>query len=393
MKGSLRIATVAGTGVFLHWSFLLLITWLFAAQLATSGLAAALETLAFVSAIFLCVTLHELGHVLMARRFGVRTRDITLLPIGGVARLRNIPKEPYKELLIALAGPAVNVAIAAMLFVGMAVSGVEIASAGVGLAEISLLNSLMWFNVIVVAFNMLPAFPMDGGRVFRALLARRRTYLDATRTAARLGQAIAVVFFTLGLFVNWVLAIIGVFVFLGAAAEARTVEVHAMTENATVYDAMVTDFRMLSGGDSLGDAAEALLTTSQSEFPVHLHDGRLGLLTRNTLLRHLQMDGPRARIGQVIECAAPKVTPGQPLDRVADRMAETGGAVIVVNSLGEVVGLLTPENVQEWILVEQAMDAFSKGPATTMRVHPSNNWYQTTPGAARDPDRYSMPLT
>ncbi len=359
MKGSLRIATVAGTGVFLHWSFLLLVAWVFTAQLAVGGLTAALNMMAFIGAIFLCVTLHELGHVLMAKRFGVRTRDITLLPIGGVARLQSIPKEPAKELLIALAGPAVNVAIAAVLYVAMAVSGLGGEPFG-DVAQGSLINSLLWFNVAVVAFNMLPAFPMDGGRVLRALLAQRHDYVAATRTAAKFGQMIAVAFFMIGLFTNWILAIIGVFVFLGAAAEARFVEVHAAAEGATVYDAMLTDFQILSAHDSLGDAAEALLTGSQTDFPVRLPSGEIGLLTRNTLFAGLRDSGPNTPLADVVRLRAPTTTPGKALDTIMDLMAETRGSVVVVNSLGDVVGLLTPENIQEWMTVESAIDSFSQ---------------------------------
>lgn len=357
MKGSLRIGTVAGTGVFLHWSFLMLFAWLFVSQALGNGLIAALQTMLFIAAVFLCVTLHEIGHATMARRFGIRTQDITLLPIGGVARLQSIPKEPHKELLIALAGPVVNVVIAAGLYAGMAISGVSTAPVEGSLTEASFLSSMLWFNVIVVAFNMLPAFPMDGGRVFRALLALRKGYVEATQTAAKFGQAIALVFIVLGVMSNWLLALVGVFVYLGAMAEAKAVEVQAVAAGATASDAMLTEFRVLSGRDSLGDAAAALLAGSQCDFPVDLENGETGLLTRVVLLKELKARGPAVALEDVVQLPAPSVPVGMSLERAMETLGTTRGPVLVVGAFGEAVGVLTPENVQEWVLVESALAA------------------------------------
>ena len=355
MKGSLRIATVAGTGVFLHWTFFVLIVWLFVSQAIGSGLMAAVETLLVVGAVFLCVTLHEIGHAAMAARFGIRTQDITLLPIGGVARLRKMPEEPRKELAIALAGPAVNVVIAAGLYAGMWMSGLNVLPVEQAVLQASFLTSMFWFNVIVVAFNMIPAFPMDGGRVFRALLAIRRGYVDATRTAARIGQAIAVVFIVLGLMYNWLLAFVGAFVYFSAMAESRAVEVRLLAMGATASDAMQTRVRMLDWSDRLEYAAEETLAGAQSEFPVLLENGTTGVLTRSMLLRELKSRGPLVSLGEVIRSAAPEVPAGMPLEKAMEILARTRSALLVVNSLSEPVGLLTVASVDEWILIETAL--------------------------------------
>jgi len=360
MKGSLRIGTVGGTGVFLHWSFLALFGWLFLSQAVGSGLPAALQMALFVSAVFLCVTLHEIGHATMARRFGIGTQDITLLPIGGVARLDRIPEEPRKELLIALAGPVVNVVIAASLYVGMKISGMTVLTAEGTMTEGSILTSLFWFNVIIVAFNMLPAFPMDGGRVFRALLARRRDYVEATQTAAQVGQAIAVVFVVLGAMSNWMLVVVGLFVMLGAAAESKAVEVRALAAEASAADAMMSNFHILTGHQSLRDAASTLLEGSQSDFPVLLSNGQTGLLTRSTLLSELKSRGPAATLDDVVQTPASRVSSGESLERSMESMAVTRGPVLVVNSLQETIGLLTPDNVQEWLVVKRALNASTK---------------------------------
>lgn len=372
MKGSLRIGTVAGTGVFLHWSFLLLFGWLFISQVSENGFMAALQTLLFIGTVFLCVTLHEIGHATMARRFGIRTQDITLLPIGGVARLCRIPEEPEKELLIALAGPVVNVVIAASLYAGMLISGLNVSPIEGSLAEASFLVSIFWFNVVVVAFNMLPAFPMDGGRVFRALLARRRSYVEATQSAARIGQAIAMAFIFIGLMSNWMLAIVGVFVFLGATAEAKSVEVRALTSGATAADAMLTDYVTFEGHHRLGDVARELLAGSQTTFPVRLSNGQTGLLIRPMLLSALKSHGPAATLDEVIEKAAPSIPAGMSLDESMEKLAEVRGPVLVVNSLSQPVGLLTLDNFQEWVQVEtvlQSRSASSKNPPHTPKDH------------------------
>ena len=359
MKGSLRIGTVAGTGVFLHWSFLLLFGWLLVTQASESGLIAAMHTLLFIGTVFLCVTLHEIGHATMARRFGIHTQDITLLPIGGVARLCRIPEEPKKELLIALAGPVVNVVIAASLYAGMLISGLKVLPIEGALIEESFLTSIFWFNVVVVAFNMLPAFPMDGGRVFRALLARRRGYVEATQSAARIGQAIAMAFIFIGLTSNWLLAVVGVFVLLGATAEAKSVEVRALTAGATVADAMLTDYVTLDGRHRLGDAAHELLAGSQTTFPVRLSNGQTGLLIRPKLLHALKSNGPDTVLDEVIHQPAPSVPAGMSLDQSMEKLAEARGPLLVVNSLSQPVGILTLDNFQEWVQVETVLKSLS----------------------------------
>src|SRR5690242_9787644 len=221
MKWSWRIGRLLGIDVYMHATFLILLVWLgISYYLPPPGLAEVINGLTLIVALFAIVILHEMGHALMARRFGIRTKDITLLPIGGVARLERMPEDPRQELLVALAGPAVNVALAGLLFAVLAPTmgrGVlwawneEMRTLG------AFLGQMLWVNVALVLFNLIPAFPMDGGRVLRALLAMRMDYAQATRIAAQIGQGIAVVFGLTGLFFNPFLVIIALFVWVGAA--------------------------------------------------------------------------------------------------------------------------------------------------------------------------------
>lgn len=212
-----KLGNVAGIGVYVHWSFWLLPAWILLSS--GGGLGGALSTVLFVFAIFGCVVLHELGHALTARHFNIGTRDITLYPIGGVASLERIPRRPSQELAIALAGPAVNVVIAAVLFVLLLVVGVGTQGLVFKFTGGSFFVNLLLVNVALVVFNMLPAFPMDGGRVLRALLAMRLPYLRATEIAVRVGQAVAILLGLVGLFTGGTLLFIALFVFLAAQAE------------------------------------------------------------------------------------------------------------------------------------------------------------------------------
>src|SRR5208337_2564787 len=284
MGWSWRIGRIAGIDVYVHPTFLLLVAWVAMTHfLAHGDWTEALSGVIFILALFGIVVLHELGHALTARHYGIRTRDITLLPIGGVARLERMPEDPWQELVVALAGPAVNVVLAAGIYFALALGrGVESLDESVRVGG-GLLDQLFWVNVSLVAFNVLPAFPMDGGRVLRALLAMRLDYVRATQVAASIGQGMAVLFAFLGLFFNPFLIFIGLFVWLGAAQEARMVQMRSALAGIPVRRAMITEFRTLRPDDTLDQAVEHIRSGFQQDFPV-VEDGRLvGVLTRSDL--------------------------------------------------------------------------------------------------------------
>jgi len=239
MSWSLNMGSVAGTAIRIHVTFLLFLAWIFGVNYFSGGPQVALSSLLFVVLLFLCVLLHEFGHIFTARRFGVRTPDVILLPIGGVARLERIPEKPSEEFLIAIAGPAVNVVIALLL---IAVGGAKLTaghlSSTLEAANVSMVDRLAAVNLFLALFNLIPAFPMDGGRVLRALLATRFGYVRATEVAAMIGQGVAFVLGFLGLFGNPLLIFIAIFVYLAASSEAHLVATRAMSRGVPVTSAM-----------------------------------------------------------------------------------------------------------------------------------------------------------
>jgi Zn-dependent protease/CBS domain-containing protein len=308
----------------------------------------------FILLLFLCVVLHEFGHALAAKSFGINTPDITLLPIGGVARLERMPEEPKQELIIALAGPAVNVVIALGLLVAIDWRG----AADRSVVEASTLPAkLLAINVMLVLFNLLPAFPMDGGRVLRALLATRLSYARATQIAASIGQGCAFVFGFIGLLWNPFLLFIALFVYIGASQEAALAQMKDVSRRFPVSSAMVREFRSLPLTATLQEAVDALLATSQHDFPVVDENGGVaGMLTRHDLISALRKDDPAIRVGDVMRRDIPTVTTGTRFEEAFRIMQECNcPAVPVLDSMKRLVGLLTPENVSELMMVQSAL--------------------------------------
>jgi stage IV sporulation protein FB len=356
MKWSYTIGHIAGTAIKVHVTFLVLLAYLAFGGFEAGGLEGAIGAAVMLLALFACVLLHEFGHILMARRFGVRTPDVILLPIGGVARLERIPSEPRQELLIAIAGPLVTLAIAVLLFLSLAAAGTPPRLGGLEQGE-GLLDFLFRANVWLLAFNMIPAFPMDGGRVLRALLASRLGLVRGTRLAANLGQAFATVGGLYGLMSGQpLLALVAFFVFLGAGAEASAVETRAAGQGLSVAQMMVTQFRTIPVYATLGQAVELLLSTEQREFPVVDNLGRTeGILTRDNLIRGLSQRGPGSTVAEAMTAGAPVVAPTLAFEDALDRLRSSGlPAIPVVDGGGQLVGLLTMDNITDLLLVRRA---------------------------------------
>jgi len=362
MRGSFQVGRIAGIDVKIHVTFFLLLAWIGYIYYRSGGMPAAVEGVIFVVLIFLCVLLHELGHALAARRYGIKTPDITLLPIGGVARLERMPDKPSEEVVVALAGPAVNVGIALVLWIVIGLAG------GLPSPEImqetgsSLLVRLFAVNIWLVLFNIIPAFPMDGGRVLRALLAMRMNYARATQVAASIGQGIAFAFFILGLWWNPMLLLIAVFVYFGAGNEAAFARMKSVSRDLRVSAAMVTQFQTLPLDATINEAVEALLRTSQHEFPITDDNGKVhGILTRDDMIAALRKSGPETPVAEVMRVDIPAVSQSMLFDRAFELMQQCRcPALPVLDSAGRLVGLFTPENVGEMMMVQSAIQSRSR---------------------------------
>jgi stage IV sporulation protein FB len=357
MRWSLNIGTIAGTAIRIHITFLLFLVWIFAADYASGGPDEAWGGLAFMVALFACVLAHEFGHIFTARAFGVATPDVTLLPIGGVARLERIPEEPRQEFLIAIAGPAVNVVIAFVLWgiAGAHLDAGELAS--VDDAHLSMIDRLAAVNLFLAVFNMIPAFPMDGGRVLRALLATRMGHTRATETAAAVGQAAAFLLGFAGLFFNPLLIFIAVFVYLAASSEAHMVALKEMSHGVPVTNAMITQLAKLTPDAHVDEAVEALLRTSQSEFPVVDAQGKpVGLLGRGDLIRAVRELGPQARVADVMDPKVPSVGHRCCLEDALRLLQEKSApAVAVTDADGRLIGLVTSETIGQMMMLREAL--------------------------------------
>jgi Zn-dependent protease/predicted transcriptional regulator len=379
MGWSWRIGRIAGIDVYVHPTFLLLLVWVALAHFfAHNDLGEALYGLVFVLALFGIVVLHELGHALTARRYGVRTRDITLLPIGGVARLERIPEDPWQELAIAVAGPAVNVVMAAAIYLGLVLARGLSLSPPDAVIRVGggFLQQLFWVNVMLVVFNMVPAFPMDGGRVLRALLAMRLDYVRATQTAASIGQVFALLFGLLGLFYNPFLIFIAVFVWLAGTQEAGLVTLRSALGDIPVMRAMITDFRALRSDDPLAQAVAHLLGGFQQDFPV-LEDGRLvGVLTRNDLAAGLGQYGPETRVGEVMQREFVTADPREMLQTAFSRLQEGHCRTLPVVKEGRLLGLLTADNLAEVLMIQEALRAARRPDVFGRPRGPREAWVQ-----------------
>ena len=361
MRWQWKIGRFAGIDVYVHVTFLLLIGWVgYNYWLEFRELSRVFIGILFILALFVCVILHEYGHALTARKYGIKKRDITLYPIGGVARLERIPDRPIEELWVALAGPAVNLVIAVVLIAYLLLTNSLTPIGEMSLARGTFIERLMALNVYLALFNLIPAFPMDGGRVLRALLALRLDYVQATQIAAYIGQGIAFLFGFIGLFSNPFLIFIALFVWIGAAQEASMVQMRNSIGGIPVTRAMQTDFQMLSPSDTLGRAVELILSGSQHDFPVVENGRAVGILDRDTLISALSRNGQSTPVGEVMHRDLPEIDSHDMVETALMRLQESGSKTLPVTHNGQLVGLITRENMTEFLMIRSALKAARK---------------------------------
>jgi Zn-dependent protease/CBS domain-containing protein len=352
MRWSLTIGRFGGTAVKIHITFVILLAWIGFSAWQQQGPAAAADSLVFILLLFACVLLHEFGHILVGRRYGIATPEVTLLPIGGVASMQRIPEKPAQELAVAIAGPLVNLAIAIVLVV---ISGQFNLADFMRLddSQISLVSRLAAANVFLAVFNLVPAFPMDGGRVLRALLAMEMGRPRATQIAASIGQAFAFALGFLGLFGNPLLIFIAIFVYVAAAGEAQMSAIHESARGLTVAQAMETSFAAVPAEAKLSDAVETLLATAEHEFPVvDAFRKPVGMMLRKDILAALKDHDREAPVAGFMRAPVETLRATTPLEAALDRFGQLEtSALCVVDADGVLVGLLTRQNLAEMMMI------------------------------------------
>ena len=348
LAGTVGRVRIFGVPIRLHFTFLLLLVFLL--FIGIGGQQSGATTALYILALFASVLLHEVGHALVARWYGIRTREIVMYPIGGVSRLESQPKG-RQELLISTAGPLVNLLIAVILLATqrdlLPLETLRVPT------DANLIERIALGNLLLGLFNLLPAYPMDGGRILRSLIALRKPEDEATRIAASAGQFLAVAMGLFGLLSgNFLLLFVALFVYLGAQQEGAAARTRSLTSGFPVRAAMISDFRTLSHGNTIREAGDLLLATSQQDFPVMHGDEVIGLLTRSALMRAMLRDGPEAYVAGAMDRNFLRIPPDMDLATALPKLSAAGTSALVMDG-DRLVGVLTAENLYEFILLRQ----------------------------------------
>ncbi|MCE7993995.1 MAG: site-2 protease family protein [Roseivirga sp.] len=359
MKSSLYLGQVAKIKVFIHWTFLLLIGYIvYSGVSAGQTLEEICWHILFILTIFFCIVLHEFGHALMGRRFGFKTKDIILLPIGGVARFEKLPEKPQQEFLVAIAGPMVNFAIALILYVTTSSDLADIMNQRpVNLVNAESFLTLLWMvNLTLGVFNLIPAFPMDGGRIFRAFLSIFQPREKATKIAAAVGFLVAIAFIFMGLFYNPFLIIMGAFIILAASSESNMVSTQALLEGHTAGEIVMRSFATLDQNLTIAEASEAILDGQASNFTITTDADRIiGTLKREQVIQALaNSESHKKPVTSIMDPVNQTITADTPLkDLYTNELIRTN-TMIPVTYQGMVIGVINFENIMEFLAIKQA---------------------------------------
>ena len=367
MRWSVSIGRVFGITLRLHVTFLLFLAFIGYGGLVEDGWGGAAWAVALFSSIFACIALHELGHSVVAQQLGVQVKSITLLPIGGVAALRNIPENPWHEIAITLAGPMVNAAIAAALlpFTGLPS---HILFVVMPRDTHELLLNLAQANITLFLFNFIPAFPMDGGRLLRAVLALVLPYRRATAIAATVGQGLAILFILAGLKFSFWLVIIGMFIFMGAEGEERIVRMRSLLSDLDVEEVMSRDFVVLTPRTEIGEGLRMVYQTGQDDFPVMDGDRLVGLVSRAAMVETVNRIGPQIMVAEVMDTDVLVASPQDKVAHVYEEMMSEGRTSFPVVAGDQVIGLLSPENVSRYLLIQSSLKSSGRAQARRLAV-------------------------
>lgn len=357
MRGAFKLGNLMGIGIYIHWTFAILIAFIIFSNYQSGHNAVQIVwAVLFILSIFATVFLHELGHALAAKRYDIKTKDITMLPIGGLARLEKMPEKPFEELVVAIAGPAVNIVLALItgLFVTLPNADALVAELSNGVNAGNFFLNFLVVNVWLALFNLIPAFPMDGGRVLRALLSMKFNRNIATNIAARIGQLLAIGFVLLGFYGNPMLIFIGFFIFLGAQAEAQFVQTKSTLMGYVLKDVLMRQYQTIEATETISVAVQMLLDSQYKSFLVMSVGQPVGILNRDQIIRTLSQQGTNELIVHVMDNKLIFLDANIPLEEAYEQMQQQQTTMVLVKESNNFVGIVDTENILEFILVKNA---------------------------------------
>ncbi|HMB99334.1 MAG TPA: site-2 protease family protein [Balneolaceae bacterium] len=363
MKGSLTLGKFAGIKVRIHWSFWLIIVWIIFLDISRGNdITGMMWNILFIFSLFFCVVLHEFGHALTARKFNIGTRQITLLPIGGVASLEEMPENPWEEFLVAIAGPLVNVGIAIILYLFIPVESFLEQDPEALQESLSMVNSgnflffLLSANILLVAFNLIPAFPMDGGRVLRALLSTKLDRVKATQAASLLGQMLAFFFFIIGLLYNPILILIAIFVWFGAQGENVMIQQMSLLKDHEVREAMMTDFTELNPDSTVDDVVDLIIAGTERDFVVTENGKVRGIVKHSDINDVLRNRGKNVSVREFMKTDFTELKASEKLTDIYRKIRVSQNDFFPVVENGEIKGVIDMNNINEFMMFRSSAD-------------------------------------
>jgi Zn-dependent protease/CBS domain-containing protein len=356
MKWSFQIGKLFGIPIRVHITFLLLLLFIGIVGSRQAGGAGAVFGMVSIVFIFLCVVLHEVGHSLTAIHYGIEVKDIVLMPIGGVSRMEDIPEDPKKEIVISVVGPLVSFGLALVFFIMAKATNQNIDIRALSLFSGNLVANLFWINLILGMFNLVPAFPMDGGRVLRGILATSMDSLKATKIAVGVGQAFAILLFFFGIFFNWWMALIAIFIYLGAEGEERMVALRTTLGKSRVKMAMLTDVQTISPHQTVGDVLENICHGFQQDFPVVEEGEVVGILTKEMIFSTLHKHEKSALVRDIMQRNFISTTEDVPLSDIFKKMTQDKLSVVPVMRGKELRGMINIEQIGKYHMICQEGD-------------------------------------
>lgn len=363
MKASLTLGKFAGIKVRIHWSFWLIIVWIIFLDISRGNdITGMMWNVLFILSLFFCVVLHEFGHALTARKFNIGTRQITLLPIGGVASLEEMPENPWEEFLVAIAGPLVNVGIAIILYLIIPVESFLNQDPEALQESLSMVDSanflffLLAANIMLVAFNLIPAFPMDGGRVLRALLSTKLDRVKATQAASLLGQMLAFFFFIIGLLYNPILILIAIFVWFGAQGENVMIQQMSLLKDHEVQDAMMTEFTELNPDNTVDDVVDLIIAGTERDFVVTDNGKAVGIVKHSDISNVLRNKGKNVPVREFMKTDFAELKAHEKLTDIYRKLRVSRNDFFPVVENGEIKGVIDMNNINEFMMFRSSAD-------------------------------------